>query len=375
MSVTTPTEDMKTFSINKFVSGLETEVELRYICQQAVKCLGQPKYQQGANEGLGVVNPSWKDRLKPWFVENSRAAKFLQKETAATVNDFFDMLILRNRPKVKDYNVEFLDLILELVVPRSGDDHQVSIETYLESFVDRRLHNILQDIVTPSINLAVIPALAGDTQAKVAVREAVLVAVSEQINAALPALKREVKKVLGSEIAMSMIGCDPTLFASWTEGKPIDASLHQLIEFVQTNHLDQGDKQPEKLICLRYNSKGKSPIITVAELERSAKRKAENVPSDRLVASKSGGKSTPHSTTSTTTTTTTTTSSTGTTPNVPKVGHPVAVPCKLCLASGDAKKKEKAAFHLYEKCFDHPTFGPTLKANFFKSNPKSKSKK
>src|SRR3990167_2442783 len=102
-------DDMKVFNITKQISGKESEKELRYFAQQAEKCIIQQRYRPQGGEDQ--IIPGWKDVLRPWFIPEEKAYKFLGKKEATSPTVLFDLLIIRNAPKVKDYSVAFLDLI------------------------------------------------------------------------------------------------------------------------------------------------------------------------------------------------------------------------------------------------------------------------
>ena len=355
MSYAVVNDDMKVFNITKQISGREPEKDLRYFAQQAEKCIVQQKYRLGA-QGEEII-PSWKDILLPWFIPDERASKFLKKKEATSPTTLFDLLITRNAPKVRDFSVSFLELVCALVKPESFDDHQVAIEKFLDDLIDRRLKDRLATQLITSLDLTTIAPFSNDLTKNVILRENLQNSITARIRESTEKLVLDdVKKVLGSEIAMSIIGADPSLFTPWKEGKPIDATLSQLVNFVQEKFLDQDSSVADKLICLRYNHSAKSPIVTKAEVEKSNKRKMElsNSPSEKVpkvVSNQSPQQSKE-------------TQSAAKQPIASNSGKKVAVPCSLCVVSTDTKKKEKACFHLYENCFDHPTLGEKNRGKF-----------
>ena len=368
MSYAVVNDDMKVFNIIKQISGRESEKDLRYFAQQAEKCIGQPKYRLGQGEDLIV--PSWKDILLPWFIPDERASKFLRKKEATSPTTLFDLLITRNAPKVRDFSVSFLELICGLVKPESFDDHQVTIEKFLDDFVDRRLKDTLATQLINSLDLTTIAPFSADLNKNAILRENIQNSINTRIRESTEKLVSDnVKQVLGSEIAMSIIGADPSLFAPWKDGKPIDATLSQLVNFVQEKFLDQDQPVPDKLICLRYNKNVKSPIVTQADIEKSNKRKIDLSSSKNEKVQKTVSNQSPQQAVNET-------HPTETQPKpFAKTGKEVAVPCALCLVSSDTKKKDKARFHTYEHCFDHPTLGDKNKSKFKFSQGKKSSKK
>jgi hypothetical protein len=367
MSYAAVNDDMKVFNITKQISGRESEKDLRYFAQQAEKCISQQKYRVGQGEDLIV--PTWKDILLPWFIPDERASKFLRKKEATSPTTLFDLLITRNAPKVRDFSVSFLELICALVKPESFDDHQVTIEKFLDDLVDRRLKDNLATQLINSLDLTKIAPFSVDLTKNVNLRENLQNSINARIRESTEKLVLdEVKKVLGSEIAMSIIGADPSLFTPWKDGKPIDATLSQLVNFAQEKFLDQDQPVLDKLICLRYNNIGKSPIVTQADIEKSNKRKidlssnSKNEKVQKVVSNQSPQQAAKE------------TQPTDTQPK-PVVKAGVAVPCALCLASSDTKKKEKACFHVYEYCFDHPTLGEKNRNKYKFSKGKKSSKK
>ncbi|HEY0770274.1 MAG TPA: hypothetical protein VGD31_08050 [Sphingobacteriaceae bacterium] len=368
MSYAGVNDDMKVFNITKQISGRESEKDLRYFAQQAEKCISQQKYRVGQGEDLIV--PTWKDILFPWFIPDERASKFLRKKEATSPTTLFDLLITRNAPKVRDFSVSFLELVCALVKPESFDDHQVTIEKFLDDLVDRRLKDNLVTQLIESLDLTKIAPFSNDLNKNVQLRENLQIALNDRIRGTSENLVlNEVKKVLGSEIAMSIIGADPSLFTPWKDGKPIDATLSQLVNFAQEKFLDQEQPVADKLICLRYNNNAKSPIVTKADIEKSNKRKIElsnitNEKAQKTVTTQSPQQATKE------------TKPADAQPKpIVKSGKEVAVPCALCLVSSDTKKKEKACFHVYENCFDHPTFGEKNRNKFKFSKGKKSSKK
>jgi hypothetical protein len=167
---------------------------------------------------------------------------------------------------------------------------------------------------------------------------------------------------------MSIIGADPTLFTPWKDGKPMDATLSQLVNYAQEKFLDQEQPVADKLICLRYNHSAKSPIVTQADIEKSNKRKIELSNTKVEKVQKVNTNQSPQQATKET-------KPADTQPKPGKTGKEVAVPCTLCLASTDTKKKEKACFHTYENCFDHPNLGEKNKSKFKFGKGKKSSKK
>ncbi len=368
MSYAVVNDDMKVFNITKQISGRESEKDLRYFAQQAEKCISQQKFRVGQGEDLIV--PTWKDILLPWFIPDERASKFLRKKEATSPTTLFDLLITRNAPKVRDFSVSFLELICALVKPESFDDHQVTIEKFLDDLVDRRLKDTLATQLITSLDLTKIAPFSNDLSKNVPLRENLQNSINARIRENTEKLiLDEVKKVLGSEIAMSIIGADPSLFTPWKDGKPIDATLSQLVNFAQEKFLDQDQPVPDKLICLRYNNIGKSPIVTQADIEKSNKRKIDlsngkNEKVQKIVSNQSPQQASKE------------TQPTVTQPKpIAKTGKEVAVPCSLCLVSTDTKKKEKACFHSFENCFDHPTLGDKNKNKFKFGKGKKSSKK
>ncbi len=150
----------------------------------------------------------------------------------------------------------------------------------------------------------------------------------------------------------------------------------QLVNFAQEKFLDQERPLEDKLICLRYNNKGKSPIVTKADIEKSNKRKIElfnNTQVDK--AQKTGSTQSPQQQQNA--------AKPVASAKVPvvvqqqplkptTVGKEVAVHCSICLTSRDSNKKEKAKFHLVENCFDHPTNGEKNKTKFKFRKPSKK---
>jgi hypothetical protein len=359
---------MKVFNITKQISGRESEKDLRYFAQQAEKCISQQKYRLGQGEDLIV--PSWKDILLPWFIPDERASKFLRKKEATSPTTLFDLLITRNAPKVRDFSVSFLELICALVKPESFDDHQVTIEKFLDDLVDRRLKDHLATQLINSLDLTTIAPFSTDLTKNVNLRDNLQNSINARIRDSTEKLVLDdVKKVLGSEIAMSIIGADPSLFTPWKDGKPIDATLSQLVNFAQEKFLDQDQPVADKLICLRYNNNAKSPIVTQADIEKSNKRKidlssSKNEKVQKIVSNQSPQQAAKE------------TQPVVTQPKPStKTGKEVAVPCSICLVSTDTKKKDKACFHIYENCFDHPSLGEKNRNKFKFGKGKSSSKK
>jgi hypothetical protein len=364
MSYAAVNDDMKVFNITKQISGRESEKDLRYFAQQAEKCISQQKYKLGQGED---IIPSWKDVLLPWFIPNERAAKFLRKKEAASPTVLFDLLITRNAPKVRDFSISFLEMICALVKPESFDDHQVTIEKFLDDLVERRLKDTL---ATQLINSLDLTTISPDLNNNIILRDSIQNSINARIRDNTEKLVLDnMKNVLGSEIGMSIIGADPSLFTPWKDGKPIDATLSQLVNFAQEKFLDQDQPVPDKLICLRYNNIGKSPIVTQADIEKSNKRKIDlsygkNEKVQKIVSNQSPQQASKE------------TQPTVTQPKpTAKSGKEVGVPCSLCLVSTDTKKKDKACFHIYENCFDHPSLGEKNRKKFKFGKGKSSSKK
>jgi hypothetical protein len=367
MSYAVVNDDMKVFNITKQISGRESEKDLRYFAQQAEKCISQQKYRLDQEDNRIV--PSWKDILLPWFVVDERASKFLRKKEATSPTALFDLLITRNAPKVRDFSISFLELICALVKPESFDDHQVTIEKFLDDLIDRRLKDRLATQLINSLDLTTIAPFSADLNKNVNLRENVQNSINSRIRESTEKLiLDDMKKVLGSEIAMSIIGADPSLFTPWKDGKPIDATLSQLVNFVQEKFLDQDQPVADKLICLRYNNNAKSPIVTHADIEKSNKRKFDLSNSKNEKVQKTVSNQSPQQATKET-------QPTDSQPKPVKTGKVVAVPCSLCLVSTDTKKKEKACFHIYENCFDHPTLGDKNRSKFKFGKGKKSSKK
>ena len=372
MSFATVNDDMKVFNITKQISGRESEKDLKYFAQQAEKCIAQQKYRAGG-QGVDIV-PAWKDILLPWFVPDDKASKFLKKKEADSPTTLFDLLITRNAPKVRDFSVSFLELVCALVKPESFDDHQVTIEKFLDDLVDRRLKDNLATQLISSLDLTMIAPFSTDLSKNVVLRDNLQNNINARIRESIEKLVlNEVKKVLGSEIAMSIIGADPSLFAPWKDGKPVDATLSQLVNFTQEKFLEQDQPVPDKLICLRYNKVGKSPVVTQAEIEKSNKRKFELSNTKIEKVQKTVLNQSPQQTLKGTQ------SAEVQRPKPAKLGSQpgkeVDVPCSLCLGSTDTKKKERACFHTYDHCFDHPTLGEKNKNKFKFSRGNKPSKK
>ena len=140
------------------------------------------------------------------------------------------------------------------------------------------------------------------------------------------------------------------------------------MSFAQEKFLDQDQPVADKLICLRYNNNAKSPIVTLADIEKSNKRKIDLSSSKNEKVQKTVSNQSPQQAVKET-------QPTDSQPKPVKTGKEVAVPCVLCLASPDTKKKEKACFHTYENCFDHPSLGEKNKSKFKFGKGKKSSKK
>lgn len=357
------TDDMKFFNIVSQITGRETEKDLLYFAQQAEKFIALPKFKQGED---GQIVMSWKDVLSSWLVPNERASQFLKKKEATSPTVLFNLLITRNAPRVRDFSVSFLDTIHELVQPASFDDHQIVIEKFLDDLVERRVKEALTIQLAQICDVASYAPFSTDLTKNVKLRDELQIAINAKLREHEELISNHFKHVLGSEIGMSIIGSDPSLFASWKDGKPINATLSQLVNFAQEKFLDQERPLEDKLICLRYNNKGKSPIVTKADIEKSKKRKIElfnNTQVDK--AQKTSSTQSPQQQNAVKPVS-------GKVPVVGQqqpskpatVGREVAVHCSICLASPDSSKKEKAKFHLVDNCFDHPTNGEKNKKKF-----------
>lgn len=363
------TEEMKSFNVTKLITGLETEAELRYFAQQSTKCIALPKYRDGHEDGHIV--PSWKDILSPWFEVGSKAATFLRKKETTSPNTLFEALIVRQKPKVKDYSISLLECIHNLVIPKAFDEHQLTIEKYVDDLVERRYKDKLAIALTEIIDLSKLPHFVDGKNANLL--NTLTLGINGQIRQAETALIKNISDDVSSELGMAMIGSDTNLFSVF-EKKPNECSLSELVNVTQEKHLeaDVALNRPDKLICLRYQKMGTSPILTKVEYEKSLKRKAEvnaaknkaakteagqspqDIKQPSIDAKPVGGGGNSQKNPST------------------KVSKKVDVPCKICLASTDFTKKEKAGFHKYEKCFDHPTLGESNKARFKSSQKASK---
>jgi hypothetical protein len=366
------TEEMKFFNVTKLITGCEPEAELRYFAQQAAKCIVLPKYREGHEDGHIV--PSWKDILSPWFEVGSKAATFLRKKETISPNTLFEALIVRQKPKVKDYSISLLECIHSLVVPKAFDEHQLSIEKYVDDLVERRYRDKLTIALTEIIDLSKLPHFAEGKNANLL--NVLTAGVNGQIRQAEAALIKKLSDDVSSELGMAMIGSDTNLFSVF-EKKPNECSLSELVNVTQEKHLeaDVALNRPDKLICLRYQKMGTSPILTKSEYEKSLKRKAE-IQAAKLKAPKTEAGQSPQSSAKLIVDGAASVSgakfdASGTSVQSKKV----EVPCKLCLVSTDPRKKEKASFHKYERCFDHPTFGQSNKGRFRFGDSKNNSKK
>jgi hypothetical protein len=385
---TNVTDDMKQFLITRFINGTETETEIRFFCQQAIKCLSLPKYQ--AVQGDVQISLDWKEILSPWFEPDSRAATFLQKQDIGSPQDLFDALLARRTPKVFDYSVSLLELVQQIVLPKSFDNHQISIEKYVRDLISRRYKDQVTILLAEKFNLATLPMFQNGLNAEV------LRMLEPQVSARYREVERalalKIAADISSEFGMAIIGADQSLFSSFDVKKPTECSLTELVNTIQVKHLDitPNHDRSEKLIRLCYQrTTNSSPIISRDEHEKSLKRKREakenqfkSLKSSRVEVQPSqapqiqqtpqqqpkpqpqprslpvGG------------------ATQQTLPSTPFLGgKKVAVACPLCKVSTDPSKVEKSVFHKYESCFDHPTLGVSNKIKMEKKRKFAGGKK
>ena len=363
------TDDMKQFLITRFINGTETETEIRFFCQQAIKCLSLPKYQ--AVQGDVQISLDWKEILCPWFEPDSRAATFLQKQDIGSPQELFDALLARRTPKVFDYSISLLELVQQLVLPKSFDNHQISIEKYVRDLISRRYKDQITILLAEKFNLATLPMFQNGLNADL------LRMLESQVSARYreieKALAQKIAADISSEFGMAIIGADQSLFSSFDVKKPTECSLTELVNTIQVKHLDvtPNHDRSEKLIRLCYQRTiNSSPIISREEHDKSLKRKKEakeiqfktskaprvdtQPPNTQLIQQtpQQQPQQQPHPRPLVG----------GAAQQNPPVapflgGKRVAVPCRICQASTDPTKRDKAVFHVAESCFDHPTLG------------------
>lgn len=402
------TDDMKLVNVNKFVTGLESQVELQYIQQQMEILLAMPKYQaQGS-----TILPNWKEIVRPWFVSGSQGIMFLDKRDYKTPPQVFSALAIRNAPKAKEYSTAFYDVVQAVSVFENLDKHQISIEKYCDDFVSR-IHESLLETMLKSVDLSNSQFVRDNTNSPNF--QVALVALSNelknQIVANTPLVQELVASKLAAEIGMGIIAHDPNLFAHFDVKKPNACSLPEIVDTMQVKYLgaDSSSGRPQKLIRLCNGKPGNVHITTEQELEKLARKRTEKFNNNTLVPPQiqnnnnnqvpiltpSGGAGTGGG------------SSGGGTrggprggaiPSAPSAGGPrggrnpnltspvaalqadrgVAVPCHVCAAHVDPVKRGRAIFHTYEQCYDHPQLGAVnrqRKPQKFKNVNQNPSKK
>ena len=380
MNPVSVSEEMKTFNVTKFISGTEPDTELSYYSTQASKCASLPKYSQAQEDGQPCL--TWKDAIRPWLVQGSLAMVMMDKQACLSPTVLFDMLKKRKAPRSKDFDTSMVECIQKLVVPNTFDHHQVTIEKYAQDYVERRYNNSTAISLNEVLDLSQLPIFSNGRYADVL--EALAPQFRDLVRTrAEPAIKKKVVNDISAELGMAIISSDTTLFSVFSEKKPNDCSLTELVDTMQEKHLEADPLigRPAKYISLRYQNMGKSPLISIDDHEKNLKRKQQLIETNTSKkASKTDSNQSPqvqNNNNNNNKPSSVVGNSTGPDTQKPKPkveGKPVAIPCKSCLVSPDQVKKDKARFHLYETCFDHPTLGIANKSRYKASHGRKEKK-
>ncbi len=387
------TDDMKSVNVTKFITGQEDANILVYFQQQMELLLKMGKYQPQQ----GNVVPNWKDIVRPWFVQESVAALFLEKKEVKEPFHLFELLRVRNAPKKVEYSTAALEVLQELVKYQSMDKHQLSIQKFAQDFVARSGPSLLA-LVLSLIDLSQTQFVANnkDHENFIPALEMITTEMKAQLVRKFQLVEEGLVDKVEAELGMAIIACDPSLFNNFENKKPNQCTLPEMVEVIQTRVLDADPSilRKERLIRLNLGKPGSNHVSTLAEIEKQEKKRGEKfkphltpqtVPPQQPIPNNNNNNQPPTFGFYGAATGAPPARGGGATRGGPgnrggaarggatpiiqspleaiQQGRAVAVPCRLCLANTDPLKAARASFHLYEQCFDHPTLGVQNKAN------------
>jgi hypothetical protein len=326
------------FNINTPIKGDESKEVFMSYKQAAVKCLRQDKYKQ---EGKDFPD-NWKFVLTPWIVGKSPAYDLLMRNDIRSSDQFFDKLLERKLASSTLYSARFLDLILKIVKPATADAQLRFVQEFLIDFCRRRVK--LQELD----NLLELPSIINIQDEELRSR------IVEELKSSIQKQKEEILdefvEQLSHEVIMGMVSAEPSLFQQWdVEGSsPLTCTSYELADWIHTKLL-----APKRmLINLRY-AEGYPLVSAATNSGPSVKNQPQNKP--QMVSKPTEKKA-----------------------EVKNNKRPLeqkekkVEPCTLCLA--DPAKKERAASHSVEYCFDNPNRINNKKKKFNKKpkvdNPK-----